>query len=148
MRLYALISGDNVVSGIVQLEDESKLECLTGIYAQVVDITNAQPMAQLGWSFDGQSVVGTSQSMKITKLAMNQRFTVTEMLGLLTYVNTNPTSIVALLLQRLQIAQFVDLSRSDTQAGVGVLVQLGLLTSERANVILTTAPTLLEVYQG
>lgn len=148
MRLYALIDGANTVQGIVQTDDISKVQVLASVYAQVIDITDSQPLAQIGWSFDGQTVAGTSASKKITRLAMNQRFQVAEMLGLLAYVNANPNSIVALLLQRLQISTFVDLSRSDTQAGVGVLVSLGLLTSERASVILNTAPTVLEVYTG
>lgn len=146
MKLCALIGSSNQVVGVVQIESYEQIQELGRVYGQIIDVTDYSPLPQIGWSFDGQSVVGTSASKKITKLAMNQRFTVTEMLGLLTYVGANPASIVALLLQRLQIATFVDLSRSDTQAGVGVLVSYGLLTQQRATEILTGPVTVLEAY--
>jgi hypothetical protein len=148
MILIALIGGQNTVTGIVQIDSYDEIQMFTKIYSQVIDITNVQPLPQIGWSFDGQNIVGTSPSKKITKLAMNQRFTVPEMLGLLAYVEAQPASIVDLLLKRLEVATYIDLSRSDTQAGVGVLVQLGLITSERATVILTTPPNAYEAYIG
>lgn len=144
--LCALIQNDLVV-GVVDLSDD-EINLFNPHYEQIVDVSNLMPVPQIGWAFTGSTIVGTNVSKKITRLAMNQRFTTGEMLGLLTYINTNPTSIVALLLQRLQMSTYVDLARSDTQAGIGVLVSLGLLTSDRANTILTTIPMPIEVYQG
>lgn len=144
--ICALIQ-NNLVVGVGDFTND-QIQLFGPYFEQIVDCTNLIPQPGIGWAFDGQNITGTNVSRKITRLAMNQRFTVGEMLGLLTYVNTNPISIVALLLQRLQIATYVDLSRSDTQAGIGVLVSYGLLTSDRANTILTTVPTPNEIYQG
>lgn len=146
MRLYALIGGTDTVQGVVQIESEGQLQALTSVYAQVIDITDSAPLAQIGWAFDGQNVVGTAASKKITKLAMRQRFTVSEMLALMSASDTVP--IVKYLMKNLELATFVDLSRSDTQAGVALLVQLQLLTQERASVILNTPPSVIEVYTG
>ena len=146
MKLYALIGPENTVSGIVETPSEEQVNMLSSVYGQVIDITNYQPMPQLGWTFDGQQIVGTSASKKITKLAMRQRFTTAEMLGLMSYVTQNPASVVAMLMQNLQVATFVDLARPDTQAGLSYLVAQNLLTSDRANTILNTPPSPLEVY--
>lgn len=147
MRYYALIGGQNEVVGIVSLE-ESQIADFSKTFAQVIDITDQQPMPQIGWSFDGQSIVGTSPSKKITKLAMLQRLTVPERLGILTYVGANPASVPAMLLQNIMVTTFVDLSRADTQAGIQVLVQLGLLTQDRATTILTSPVSAAEAYNG
>ena len=144
--LVAFVS-NNVVVGIADLTPEL-ISQVSSFFEAVVDVSSMSPTPAIGWEFDGQNIVGTSASMKITRLAMNQRFTVTEMLGLLSYVNSNPNSIVALLMKRLEVATFIDLARTDTQGGVMVLVSLGLLTSPRATAILTTPPTLIELYTG
>ena len=146
MKLYALISGENTVSGILQLADDTDIGFLTDRYAQVVDITNSAPLAQLGWTFDGQNVVGTSVSKKITKLAMRQRFTVSEMMGIMTASSTIP--IVRYLMDNLAIATYVDLARPDTQAGLGILVAYNLVTQERVNAILSTPVSIIEAYTG
>lgn len=147
MAMICALVQNSVVVGVVELTEE-QTAYFSSQFEAIVDCTSMMPMPQIGWAFNGQTISGTSVSKKITKLAMNQRFTVAEMLGLMNYVNANPASIVALLLQRLQIASFVDLSRTDTQAGVGILVAYGLITSERASIILNTIPTPLELYQG
>lgn len=144
--LNALIK-NNLVVGIVDLADD-EISFFASHYEQVIDVTQYTPTPVIGSAFDGVNISGSNISRKITRLAMNQRFQVSEMLGLLTYVNSNPTSIVALLLQRLQMATFVDLSRSDTIAGIGVLVSFTLLTSDRASAILNTTPTPVELYVG
>lgn len=146
MKRYALIGGENTVVGLVENPSDEQLQTIAGIYALALDVTDYQPPPQLGWSFNGQVIVGTSPSKKITKLAMRQRFTVNEMLAMMEAANTTP--IVKYLMDNLSLATFVDLSRPDTQAGVALLVQLQLLTQERATVILTTPPTALEIYQG
>lgn len=146
MKLYALISGNNSVTGLIQAEDDSHVGLFASIYSQVIDVSDVQPTPQIGWSFDGTNIVGTSASKRITILAMRQRFTVSEMLAIMTAAET--TQIVRYLMKNLELATFVDLSRSDTQAGIGVLVSYGLITQERANIILTAPPALHEVYSG
>lgn len=147
MKLYALISDDNKVSGIVETPSESQLSMLASLYGQAIDVTEMSPMPQIGWSFDGQNIVGTSHSKKITKLAMRQRFTVPEMLAIMGAVSDPAKIIVRYLMDNLQVATFVDLARPDTQAGLQVLVQYGLLTQDRANTILTAPVTPVEAYR-
>lgn len=146
MKLYALISGQNEVTGIVKVEDETQAQLFANIYPQVIDVTDYQPLPQIGWTFDGQTIVGTNHSKKITKLAMRQRFTVSEMLGIMNAVSDPNKIIVRYLMDNLQVATFVDLARTDTQAGLQVLVQYGLLTQDRATAILTAPPTIMEIY--
>lgn len=147
MKLYALISADNVVSGIVETPSEAQLQMLTSLYGQAIDITDVQPFPQIGWSFDGQQIVGTSASKKITKLAMRQRFTVNEMIAIMNAAADPQKIIIRYLMENLQVATFVDLARPDTQAGLAVLRDYGLITTERMNTILSTPPSPLEVYQ-
>lgn len=146
MKRYALIGGENIVVGLVDNPSDEQLQAITGIFALALDVTEQQPPPQLGWAFNGQAIVGTSPSKKITKLAMRQRFTVNEMLAMMEAANTTP--IVKYLMDNLALATFVDLSRPDTQAGVALMVQLQLLTQERATAILTTPPTSMEIYLG
>ena len=142
--LCALVR-NNLVVDITDLSS-SQIEAVGSIYSVVVDVSTYSPQPQIGWSFDGSQFL--PPGWRITRLAMRQRFTVTELLGIMNYAVTNPASIVAMLMQNLQVATFIDLQRSDTQAGLSVLVSYGLITSDRANTILTTPPTQLEVYTG
>lgn len=144
--ICALIQ-NNLVVGVIDLtEDQTQL--FGSVFEQIIDVTNYIPQPQIGWAFDGINISGSNVSLKITRLAMNQRFTTTEMLTIMTYVNANPASVAALLLQRLSISTYIDLSRSDTQAGLAYLVSVSLLTSPRATVIGTTIPSPIELYQG
>jgi hypothetical protein len=47
----------------------------------------------------------------------------------------------------LSVATFVDLSRSDTRAGVQLLEQYGIIGAGRATTILDTPPTSIELSQ-
>jgi hypothetical protein len=142
--LCALVR-NNLVVDVTDLS-ESQIEIIGNIYQSVIDVSTMSPQPQIGWSWAGSQLV--PPGWRITRLAMRQRFTVSELLGIMGYVNTNPSSIVAMLMQNLQVATFVDLQRSDTIAGMQVLVGYSLLTSDRATVILTTPPTAQEVYTG
>lgn len=145
--IVALIQ-NNLVYGVLQIDDPSQINLFGNIFEAVIDVTNLTPQPQIGWAFDGVNISGTNVSVQITRLAMRQRFTTAELLGIMTYVNTNPASVVAILMQNLQVATFVDLARSDTQAGIGYLASLSLITSARATAILTTVPTAQELYEG
>lgn len=144
------IVNNNLVTSVVMISDES----LYPQYAQgaqaAIDVTNMTPWPQVGWVFNGNSLAPPSiqSSGKITKLAMLQRFTVPERIGILTYVGANPASVPAILMQNIMVATYVDLTRADTQAGINYLVLAGLITQDRAVQILTTAPTALEMYTG
>lgn len=92
---------------------------------------------------------------KITRLAFRSRFTVTEKAQLEIASLDNPTAdmpariqaaTLRAYLQDAQAAQFIDLTRPDTRAGVLMLEAAGLLAAGRAAVILDTPPTDTEVY--
>lgn len=142
--LVALILA-NVVRDVLPLT-EDQIELAGGIYDIVLDVSQMTIPPTAGWTFNGSGVV--PPGMQITRLAMRQRLTVTELLGIMTYVVNNPASIVAMLMQNLQVATFIDLSRSDTIAGMTLLSQapFSLITPQRATAILTTPPSPLEVY--
>lgn len=83
---------------------------------------------------------------RITKLAFRNRFTAAEKIGLEMASLDNPaatlearqaSAALRVYLKDLDNATFVDLDRADTVYGVNQLVALGLLTSDRANHILT-----------
>lgn len=141
--MIVAIVNDNVVTEIktINPEDYSSLICQIA-----VDITDSSPVPEVGWKFDGSKLIGTPTSSKITRLAMRQRFTTSEMLAIYTAAKTNV--FFQLLLDNLSVATFIDLQRPDTIQGIMALVQSGILTAERANEILTKTPTYLEIYRG
>jgi len=148
--LVALVQDDTVQS--VQNLTDDQISAIGNQYEAIIDVSDptvypTTPVA--GWVFNGVTLVppgGSPATWRITKLAMLQRFTLTERLGILTYIGSNPVSVPAVLLQNIQVATFVDLTRADTVTGINYLVSLGLITSARATAILTTPPTDLEVY--
>lgn len=150
--LCALIK-QNLVVGVADLTDD-EIAYFGRLYQNIIDCTNLTPLPAIGWAFDGANITGTNISRKITKLAMRNRFTTGELLGILAYITANPASVSAVLWSNLQVATFVDLSRSDTIGGVQYLttvLQVGsltnyLLTGARSNTILTTVPAILELY--
>jgi len=141
----ALIN-NNTVSQIVDIEDtEFQHYCTQN--ESVVDITDMFPVPQVGWTFDGVRLSNpTGPYSKITKLALRQRFTLAEMAAVQTAAKTN--IIIEVLLDNVKVATFIDLKRQDTIEGLMYLVSIGILTLERANIILSTEPTEIEIYRG
>lgn len=145
--LCALIQ-DNKVTAIQDLDDAG-YQSASKTCQIVIDISAMTVQPQVGWTFDGSNLnppPGTLASMKITKLAFRERFTIGEMTGIYSAMSSNFT--LQAMIGNQQVATYVDLSRSDTIAGVMYLVSIGLITSARATQILTTAPTSTEVYTG
>ena len=146
--LCALVQ-NNVVVSIVTIPDDggiSYAQTSQG-YQAAIDITATLPQPQVGWTFDGANLISNgTNTTKITKLAFRERFTIAEMTGIYATMPTNFT--LQAMIANQQVATFVDLSRSDTIAGVGYLVSIGLITQDRATAILTTPPTAVEVYTG
>lgn len=138
---------NNVVVSVSTIPDDggaSYAQIAQG-YQAAIDVTGVSPPPQVGWIFNGSSLVSNGvNSTVITKLAMRERFTITELTYIMAAAATNFT--LQAMLGNQQVATFIDLSRSDTIAGVGYLVSLGLITSDRATTILTTPPTAAEVY--
>jgi hypothetical protein len=55
---------------------------------------------------------------------------------------------VKVLMDKLSSATYIDLARVDTQRGIGLLALAGIITSARANEILKTKPSNIEIYRG
>jgi hypothetical protein len=137
---------NNVVTAILEVDEVSYSD-----YARsnelAIDITELYPEPSVGWQFDGNKLVNPNGPyMRITKLALRQRFTIPELAGVQTAVKTNV--VLEILMDNLKVATFIDLSRQDTVDGIMYLVSLGLITSERATQILTATPTEQEIYRG
>jgi hypothetical protein len=95
--------------------------------------------------------------VRVTKLAFRNRFTQAEKVAIEIASLDNPAASMQVRAQSaalrasqldVQAAQFIDLNRADTRAGVQQLEAVGLLGAGRATVILDTPPTETEVWNG
>ena len=137
-----------VVTNIVTI-DESDFQKYSNNCQIAIHIDGIYPQPQIGWTFDGRLLnppAGFTPSMKITRLAFRERFTFPELVAIQTAQASNPA--LQVLEGNLSASTFIDLTRADTIQGVGLLASLGLITPTRANTILTTIPTAIELYQG
>lgn len=147
--LLALIGNDSTVVGIVTATSDADIQSYAEKNAAIVDVTNVSPVPQVGWFYDGHTISGTAPILRITRLALLNRFTNNEMMAILAYADNTGAPYcyaIRMILQKQTVATYIDLTRSDTIAGMGVLVAAGLLTSDRMNTILTTPPTAAELY--
>ncbi len=132
----------------------------TGIVTRISDNKQVAPaqstedpdyMDYVNWVAAGNSPTEVSipimQSTKITRFAFRSRFSASEKVALEFAMMDDPNSsqqqrqIAAMLrvfMKDLDNAQFVVLDRPDIVQGVQMLVQLGVLTSDRATEILTS----------
>lgn len=87
---------------------------------------------------------------KITRLAFLNRFTDTEAItfDLASQGATVQAAGMRRYMTKVNAAEFIDLQRADTRAGVQALEAAGLLAAGRAAVILDTPPTDEELYRG
>ena len=72
--------------------------------------------------------------------------TTAELVAVHTAAKTNP--VVEVLLTNLSVATFIDLKRQDTINGVYYLTSIGIITSERAQQILSTKVLPEEAFNG
>lgn len=152
--LLALIS-NNIVSSIATALTDDDVQSLAAQYQNVIDITSANPQPQVGWVLNGNTLVDPNASAiptrKITKLGLRQRFTFPELCAITAASQSTNTAIsipVQVLLSNLSVATYVDLNRPDTIGGMGLLVSVGVITSARANTILTAPISSVEIYRG
>lgn len=147
MSKYALIT-NNVVVIIVTLDSEELVQKYSSLYQNVIDIGENLALVEPGFLLEGNNIVPPPgyqpTTMKISKLAFRQRITVNEMVGIYTAAASN--TVLKILLDNMQIATYIDLLRTETISGVLYIASLGLLTEERANIILKTPPTDIEKY--
>lgn len=151
MSLFALVQNNTVVA--VEILQDADIQAIGNHYQSIIDVTSYNPTPSVGMvCVDGVNFTGgtASTNWKITKLAFRERFTSAELVGIIAASSQANTIgyTIQMMLQNQMIATYIDLSRSDTAAGVGALVSMGLITSDRANTILTTIPTIAELYQG
>lgn len=144
--LCALLD-NNIVFAISDLTEEQ----IQSSSHQVVDISAMDPQPAVGWVLQGNQLVpGPNQtavaSMKISKLALMNRFTDTELAAYYTAVASNIGLLI--LDKKLFAAEYIDLSRPDTIYGINVLASAGIITSLRATAILTNPITDSERYKG
>jgi len=145
----ALVNDSMKVYQILFDQDEDSLLRFMSVVPVVVDISDYDPEPKKDWIWDGQKLVdplGSTQSRKITKLGLRQRFTFSELIALTTAAQTQVP--LQVLLANLQVATFIDLNRADTIGGMNLMVSMGLLTPERASQILNNPITESERYKG
>lgn len=87
---------------------------------------------------------------RITRLAFLNRFTDAEAIAidLASIGATVQAATFRRFMSKVNNAEFIDLSRSDTIAGVQYLETQTILSNGRASVILTTIPSAIEQYRG
>lgn len=82
---------------------------------------------------------------KITKLAFRNRFTFDEKVAVESAAESNAS--IRVMLKDQEAAEYIDLSRAETVAGVNALVTASLITQQRADEILTNPVTEIEKYR-
>ena len=143
------VVNDNVVTAIATIADGDAVAyaALAGSAQAAIDITAQNPQPLVGWVLSNNYIVppaGYTVYPFITKLAFRERFTTAEMTAIFAAAATNFT--LQAIIGNQQLATYVDLTRSDTIAGVNYLVYENLITSARATAILTTPPVASELY--
>lgn len=151
--MIALIK-NGIVEEIKDMTNEEIIEASSGGYSNIVDITNYIPYPSVGWNFDGinfSAPAGSNQApdMKITKLAMITRLD-PEIAAIVAFSRGSGAYNIAVdvALIKQSLATYIDLSLDATITGLNNLVLLGLLTQERADIILNTVPAESERYKG
>ena len=145
--LLAIVNND-IVTSVVTILDESLYSEHAQSAQAAIDITDSTPQPQVGWMFNGSTLTPPANYVApvrtITKLAFRQRFTFTELIMIETASQTNVA--LRVLKDNLNVATYIDLSRTDTIQAIGMLTAAGLITADRANVILTAPPSSSELY--
>lgn len=127
--------------------EESELASYATRYQCVYDLSNVNPLPPIGALFDGKVLANPlAQTKRITRLAMRQRFTVPELVAILTASKTDP--VIEILLGNIQVSTYIDLTRTETIQGVMYLAQQGIITLERAQAILNNEVQEIERYTG
>lgn len=143
---------NNIVVEIRELSEE-EISSLMLKYQQIVDITDTMPVPHVDWVWTGNSfnqpLADTNvATMTITRLAFRNRFTAAEKTTIYTLAGTTQGVPLRIFLDDLLSSTFIDLTREDTTIGIDALVSIGILTPARAVQILTTIPTVTELYRG
>lgn len=145
-RTLALLAGDTIENIVLGSPDD---------FPHAIDVTDHDPAPGLGWTrVDGTFVppAPTSQppppapaDRRITRLAFRNRFTQAELVAIEIAAIDDPTApmsarqqaaAIRVMQRQVDNANFIDLDRADTRAGVQQLEAAGLLAAGRAAEIL------------
>jgi hypothetical protein len=142
---------NNLVIQITNCNTDEEVRALSVGENIVIDISGFNPMPQVGWPLVGNALVAPANqiiSIKITKLAFRERFTIAEMATVEAIEAAGgSTGFTLRAIDKMeQDAKYIDLNRADTHAQVGALVAMGVISQARANTILTTPPNETELY--
>jgi hypothetical protein len=150
-----------LVKAILKIDSEEEFHSYGDRFEILIDVTSYTHQPQIDWAFDGLNFnygqLSAVPSVKLTKIAFRRRFTLQEKgtiisFGLNNISNANPTiaSYAAMVMATLddqRDAKAIDIAGTDAISGIGNLVSIGLLSSERASQILNTPPTYDELYR-
>lgn len=149
MPRYAIIINDTVANII----DVTPANLPEGLRAQaIVSLRNRSPDIAVGWTWDGVEFSPPPEPQVPTythfsKLQFRQLFTLAERIAIDNAALTGVAKATLVTLQKdIEAAQYVDLSRPDTIAGVNFLVTAGLITAPRAAEVLATR-NLLDIHE-
>lgn len=140
--LVALVK-NNMVVGIYQPVDDADYAWIAPMFEAAVDITTLYPQPQIGWYLVGSQLCSGPNGplpidWRITRYSMRERFQMSELLGMTEAASSD--FMLQMIMNNLAVAEYIDLSSSQTQAAVGYLVEASYLTAPRAAVILGTPP--------
>lgn len=143
---------DNYVLEVQELSEE-QVQAMAINYQAIVDVSSMEPQPQVGWELQGSQFIVPADvvvSKKITKLALRNRFTITEkvMIEAAAAQNTTDGFLLKSWLADFNVSTYVDLSRTDTITGINFLEQKGLIASGRADQILNVDISDIERYRG
>jgi hypothetical protein len=134
------------------LSEQRVVQIDAALYAEWVETANPKadyytPIADPpgpDWYYDGSAWVQypPPPPPPLTRLGFMSRFTDAELVGIevarMTAPDVTQRAMLAVLKESWMAATEVDVGDPRTQQGVGMLVQAGLLTAERASVILAS----------
>lgn len=141
---------DNKVIGLLEIKSEQEYAEFSQKLQALVDVTDSSPRPEIGWIFDNNTILDPLGippiDWRITRLAMRDRFTFSELLAITTALDQSP--MLKVIMDNLASAIYIDLSLPATSAGLMALQQSGFITMERVDQILHTRPTKQELAFG
>jgi hypothetical protein len=149
--MLCAIVNNNVVEQVRDVTQEEFDQGIANKHQAVISVEGLYPVPLVGWLLSNNVLVSPNVSYKISNLAFMNRLTSTEYNAILEYIDDHSKPYhyyVQQLMNKLNAAKYIDLGRSDTISGANLIANLGIITHERCNEILTTVPTYIELYKG
>lgn len=152
MIRFAFIK-DGLVDLILEAENYDSIANIARQYQNIIDITEEIPEPTVGCIFNGKTFLkadGDYLHKYISKEKFLSRFTDSEIYAIDEFAkgSSDYAKAVRAALKRQEQAEYIDLQYDKTISGVQNMVPLGLLTQERADLILYSPVTEDERYKG